>query len=121
MLNSHQQQVTAGNVTQADAWRMDGAMLAVGVMVDLLKNKVRRVAGSQRGQSLDLAGHMDEMMSVTGEALAAGCWWMARGRPSEEPGGRALRGAERRAPPTLPSPLLCCPAPRRRTSSSWAP
>ena len=47
VLNSHQAQVTAGTVTKEAAWRMDGAMLAVGVMVDLLKNKVRTTQGGR--------------------------------------------------------------------------
>ncbi len=43
VLTHHQQQMAAGTVTQADARRMDGAMLAIGVMVDLLKHKVREI------------------------------------------------------------------------------
>jgi hypothetical protein len=39
-LNGFQAKVTAGVATALEARRMDGALLAVGIMADLLKHKV---------------------------------------------------------------------------------
>ena len=40
VLNGFQAKVTAGVATALEARRMDGALLAVGIMADLLKHKV---------------------------------------------------------------------------------
>lgn len=41
VLATYQRSNAAGTVTQEEARRMDGALLAIGCMTDLLKEKVR--------------------------------------------------------------------------------